>query len=261
MDSSPSLVTTETRGHVFLIGLNRPDKLNAANLEMLRELSLAYGELDRDPALRVGVVFAHGANFSAGLDLTDVGPAMAATGSLPIPDGGLDPWAIQTEPVRKPVVMAIQGICYTLGIELALASDVVVASADARFAQLEVARGIMPFGGATTRFPRAAGWSKAMRWILTAETFDAAEAASCGVVTEVVDQDALSRAIEIAETIARNAPLAVQATLASARQGRLDMTAEHSALPARLGALMGTKDVQRGLEAFLTKQPAQFQGD
>lgn len=261
MDSSDSLVTTETRGHVFLIGLNRPDKLNAANLEMLRELSLAYGTLDRDPALRVGVVFAHGANFSAGLDLADVGPQMAAKGSLPIPDGGLDPWAIQTEPVRKPVVMAIQGICYTLGIELALASDVVVASSDARFAQLEVARGIMPFGGATTRFPRAAGWSRAMRWILTAETFDAAEAAACGVVTEVTDGDALSRAIEIAEVIAQNAPLAVQATLASARHGQSDMSAEHKALPGRLGALMGTKDVRRGLEAFLTKKPAQFQGD
>ena len=261
MDSSDSLVTTETRGHVFLIGLNRPDKLNAANLEMLRELSLAYGTLDRDPALRVGVVFAHGQNFSAGLDLADVGPQMAAKGSLPIPDGGLDPWAIQTEPVRKPVVMAIQGICYTLGIELALASDVVVASSDARFAQLEVARGIMPFGGATTRFPRAAGWSRAMRWILTAETFDAAEAAACGVVTEVTDGDALSRAVEIADSIAQNAPLAVQATLASARHGLVDMPAEHQALPGRLGLLMGTKDMRRGLEAFLTKKPAQFEGD
>lgn len=261
MDSSPTLVTTEVRGHLYLIGLNRPEKRNAANLAMLDALALAYGELDRNPALRAGVVFAHGEHFSAGLDLSDVAPAIAQGGSLPIPSGGLDPWAIQTKPVSKPVVMAIQGICYTLGIELALASDVVIASSDATFAQLEVARGIMPFGGATTRFPRAAGWSRAMRWILTAQPFDSAEALACGVVTEVVDHAPLDRAIEVADAIAANAPLAVMATLASARAGRLDMAGEHSALPGRLAALMGTRDVQRGLEAFLSKQPASFQGD
>lgn len=259
--ATPSLVTTEVDGHVFLIGLNRPEKRNAANLQMLRELALAYGELDRRADLRVGVVFAHGDHFSAGLDLADVGPAMAATGSLPIPEGGLDPWGISTAQVRKPVVMAISGICYTLGIELALASDVVVADRTATFAQLEVARGIMPFGGATTRFPSAAGWAGAMRWILTAETFGAEEALAARVVTELVDRDPFQRATSIARSIAAQAPLAVQATLASARAGLIDAAAEHRELPRRLGALMGTNDVQRGLESFMTKQPADFQGD
>lgn len=255
------LVTTEVDGHVFLIGLNRPHKRNAANLQMLSELALAYGELDRRDDLRVGVVFGHGEHFSAGLDLADVGPAMATTGSLPIPEGGLDPWGISTPQVKKPVVMAISGICYTLGIELALASDVVVADRTAQFAQLEVARGIMPFGGATTRFPRAAGWSGAMRFILTAETFGAEEALTARVITEVVENDPLGRARAIAATISAQAPLAVQATLASARAGLMDAAAEHRELPRRLGALMTTKDVQRGLQAFMTKQPADFQGD
>lgn len=259
--ATPSLVTTEVDGHVFLIGLNRPEKRNAANLQMLRELALAYGELDRRTDLRVGVVFAHGEHFSAGLDLADVGPAMAATGSLPIPAGGLDPWGVSTAQVRKPVVMAISGICYTLGIELALASDVVVADRTATFAQLEVARGIMPFGGATTRFPRAAGWSGAMRWILTAETFGAEEALAARVITEIVESEPLQRATSIAKSIAAQAPLAVQATLASARAGLIDAAAEHRELPRRLGALMATNDVKRGLESFMTKQPADFQGD
>jgi enoyl-CoA hydratase/carnithine racemase len=259
--ATPSLVTTEVDGHVFLIGLNRPEKRNAANLQMLSELALAYGELDRRDDLRVGVVFAHGDHFSAGLDLADVGPAMARTGSLPIPEGGLDPWGISTAQVKKPVVMAISGICYTLGIELALASDVVVADRSASFAQLEVARGIMPFGGATTRFPRAAGWSGAMRWILTAESFGPEDALAARVVTEVVDNNPLEAARAIAATIAAQAPLAVQATLASARAGIADAAAEHRELPRRLGALMATQDVQRGLEAFMTKQPADFQGD
>lgn len=259
--ATSSLVTTEVDGHVFLIGLNRPEKRNAANLQMLRELALAYGELDRRTDLRVGVVFAHGEHFSAGLDLADVGPAMAASGSLPIPEGGLDPWGVSTAQVRKPVVMAISGICYTLGIELALASDVVVADRTATFAQLEVARGIMPFGGATTRFPRAAGWSGAMRWILTAETFGAEEALAARVITEIVESEPLQRATSIAKSIAAQAPLAVQATLASARAGLIDAAAEHRELPRRLGALMATNDVQRGLESFMTKQPADFQGD
>jgi enoyl-CoA hydratase/carnithine racemase len=260
-EASESLVTTEASGHIFFIGLNRPDKRNAANRQMLTELALAYGELERNPDLRVGLVFAHGEHFTAGLDLVDVGPGLAATGALPIPEGGIDPWGISTPQVSKPVVMAIRGICFTLGVELALASDVVIAESTASFAQLEVARGIMPFGGATTRFPRAAGWSHAMRWLLTADTFSATEAHSAHVITEVVEGDPRPRATEIAQRIAAQAPLAVQATLASARAGQRDSDAEHATLPDRLGRLMATKDVQRGLEAFMTKQPAQFQGD
>lgn len=260
-DNTSPLVTTEVRGHLFLMGLNRPEKLNAANLEMLGALALAYGELDRNPELRVGVVFAHGDHFTAGLDLSDVAGALQKTGSLPLPDGGLDPWGISTQQVSKPVVVAIQGTCFTLGVELALASDVVIAHHEARFAQLEVARGILPFGGATTRFPHAAGWSRAMRWLLSAEIFDAHEAHSLGIVTEVVEGSARERAVAIATTIARQAPLAVQATLESARRGISDRGAEHSALPARLGALLGTRDVQRGMAAFMTKKPAHFEGD
>lgn len=259
--TSPTRITVERQDHLLLIGLNRPDKRNAADLAMLAELALAYGELDRDSSLRVGVVFAHGDHFSAGLDLQDVGPAMARTGGLPIPEGGLDPWGITTAQVSKPVVMATQGICYTLGVELALASDIVVAAANSQFAQLEVARGILPFGGATTRMPRSAGWGRAMRVLLTGETFGASEALDMGIVTEVVDSNPLERALEIATTISQQAPLAVQATLASARAGILDMVTEHGALPARLGALMTTRDVQRGLQAFMTKQPAVFEGD
>jgi len=261
MTTEPTRVTLERRDHILFIGINRPDKRNAADLAMLAELALAYGELDRDPSLRVGVVFAHGEHFTAGLDLADVGPAMAQTGALPIPEGGIDPWGISTAQVRKPVVMAIQGICFTLGVELALASDVIVASKDAQFAQLEVARGILPFGGGTTRMPRIAGWSNAMRMLLTADTVSAQEAHHMGIVTKVVESAPLEAATEIALRIAAQAPLAVQATLASARAGVVDAHAEHQKLPGRLGALMGTKDVQRGMEAFVTKKPAVFEGD
>lgn len=252
-------ITVETRDHLLLIGLNRADKMNAADEQLLRELALAYGELDSNPELRVGVVFAHGDHFTAGLDLNDIGPKLQAGQLELVPAGGLDPWGIASKQVSKPVVMAIQGTCFTLGVELALASDIVVAAENARFAQLEVARGIMPFGGATLRFGRLAGHANAMRYLLTADDFDAATAYRLGLVTEVVPVgEQLERAIELAQKIAAQAPLAVQATLASARA---NPETERANLMPRLGALLATQDVQRGMVAFMTKQPAKFEGN
>lgn len=258
--STTTRITTETKGHVLLIGLNRPDKLNAADEQMLHELSLAYGQLDNDPELRVGLVFAHGDHFTAGLDLNDVGPKLAAGKLQMVPEGGLDPWGMSTKQVSKPVVMATQGTCFTLGVELALASDVVIAASNSKFAQLEVSRGIMPFGGGTIRFPQVAGHANAMRYLLTGDTFDAAQAHAMGLVTEVcVPGQEFEIALEVANTIANQAPLAVQATLASARA--VDPEQEKKQVFSRLGALMQTRDVQRGMEAFMTKQPAKFEGN
>src|SRR3954468_3804503 len=210
-------VIVEQRDCVLHIGLNRPAKRNAFNIEMVEDLGRAYERLERDDALRVGVLFAHGENFTAGLDLAQVGPRLMA-GSPDWPDDARNPWRNDGRPWTKPVVAAVQGWCLTLGIELLLAADVRIASADARFAQLEVRRGIYPFGGATTRLPREAGWGNAMRWLLTGDEFDAAEALRIGLVQEVVAPgDHLDRAVELAERIAsRSAPLAVRTTPAAA---------------------------------------------
>jgi len=253
-------ITTEKSGHVFLIGLNRPEKMNAADEELLHGLAVAYGELDAHDELRVGLLFAHGDHFTAGLDLFDVGPKMQQGKLRLVPEGGLDPWGIQTRQVRKPVVMATQGNCFTLGVELALASDIVIAAENSKFAQLEVARGILPFGGATIRLPQVAGHSKAMRYLLTGDSWSATDAFEMGMVTEVVaTNQVMQRAMEIAQRIAEQAPLAVQATLESARSS--DVQAEKKKLLGRLAELMKTNDVQRGMESFATKQPAKFQGD
>jgi len=255
-----SKVTTEKVGHVLKIGLNRPDKMNAADEEMLHQLALAYGELEKEKELRVGLVFAHGDHFTAGLDLFDVGPKMQ-TGKLQlVPEGGIDPWGIQTKQVSKPVVMATRGTCFTLGVELALASDIVIAASDSKFAQLEVARAILPFGGGTIRLPKVAGHAKAMQYLLTGDSFGANEALAMGMINEIVEPgQELARAMQFAEKIALQAPLAVQATLASARNA--DPENEKQQLFMRLGKLMGTKDVERGMQAFISKQPAQFEGN
>jgi enoyl-CoA hydratase len=124
------------------------------------------------------------------------------------------------------VIAAAQGWCMTLGIELLLAADIRLATTDARFAQLEIQRGIYPFGGATIRLPREAGWGNAMRWPLTGDEYDATEAHRIGLIQEITEPGAhLARAVELAESIAtRSAPLGVRATLSSARRALDEVT-------------------------------------
>ena len=247
---------------MFLIGFNRPEKRNAADFALLQQLALAYGELERDPELRVGLVHAVGDHFTAGLDLADVGPRLGPNGIDIVPAGGLNPWQVDGRALSKPVVMAVQGTCLTLGIELMLASDISVAAESAMFGQIEVARGILPFGGATIRFPRTVGWGNAMRWILTGDMFDAREAHRLGLVQEVVpDGTQFDRALELAERIAAQAPLAVQATLANARKAiREGDAAAEADLQPMLARLAATEDARIGMEAFLSRQPATFVG-
>lgn len=230
---------------------------------MLKDLATAFGELERDPQLRVGVVSAVGDHFTGGLDLADVGQHLGAQGLQYAPEDGIDPWGIQTPQVSKPVVVAVNGTCFTLGIELILAADIAVAAEDTSFAQLEVSRGILPFGGATLRFADRCGWGNAMRWMLTGERFDAAEAHRIGLVQEIVPAGShVERALDIATTIAKQAPLAVQATLASARVARASgHDAAAAALQPELMRLLATKDAARGMQAFLSRTDAEYEGD
>lgn len=255
-------ILTEQRGHVLLIGFNRPDKRNAADLELLSQLAQAYGRLENDPELRVGLVYAVGDHFTAGLDLADLGPRIGADGLEYVTEGGINPWQVSGEQLTKPVVIAVQGTCLTLGVELILASDVAVAAESTRFGQIEVTRGILPFGGATLRFPRAVGWGNAMRWILTGDLFDAAEAHRIGLVQEVVpDGEQFDRALAIAERVAAQAPLAVQAALANAKKAvrHGDEAAEADLQPA-LARLATSEDAAIGMQAFLTRTEARFVG-
>jgi enoyl-CoA hydratase len=255
-------ILTERRGHILLIGFNRPEKRNAADAELLGQLSVAYGELERDPELRVGLLYAVGDHFTGGLDLADVGPRVGEDGIDFVTAGGIDPWQVSGEQLTKPVVVAVQGTCLTLGIELILAADITVAAESTRFGQIEVARGILPFGGATIRFPRAVGWGNAMRWILTGDLFDAAEAHRIGLVQEVVpDGLQFDRALQIAERIAAQAPLAVQATLTNAKHAVRDGDAvAESELQPALVRLMKTEDARIGMQSFLDRTEAVFVG-
>ncbi len=254
-------VRFERDEQVVRIGLARTAKRNAFNLLMLRELAEAYTQYEGDPELRCAVLYAEGDHFTAGLDLAEVAPSVEAGGRL-FPEGPVDPVGLFEPRRTKPVVIAVQGYCYTIGIELLLACDVCVAADSTRFCQMEPRRGIAAFGGATLRFAKVTGWHNAMRYLLTADEFDAATALRIGLAQEVTPHgQQLEAALSIARRIAKQAPLAVQETLRSARMAVEASEAQANAelLPSAR-RLMKTEDAAEGVRSFVERREASFKG-
>lgn len=254
-------IRTETHGEVREIVLDRAAKRNAFDLAMLREVAEAFTAAEDDASVRAVVLTADGAHFTAGLDLAEVGPAVASGGRL-FPEGLVDPLGLYGRVRSKPFLCAVRGYCLTIGIELALASDIVVAGDDTRFGQIEIKRGIFPFGGATFRLPARAGWGNAMRWLLTGDTFDAAEAKRIGVAQEVVPAGVeRATALAIAASIAKQAPLGVRATIENARISvEKGPEAAAAALLPQARVLMSSDDAREGVQSFLERREGKFTG-
>jgi enoyl-CoA hydratase len=257
-------VTVEKNGNVLLLGLNRPQKLNSFDVDMFMELSLALGELNADPECRCGLLHAHGNHFTSGLDLTQWA-ALFENGIFPppLPEGACDIYGLdEARRVQKPLVMAVQGFCFTIGLEILLAADIRVAAADSRFALLEVKRGIYPAGGATIRLHREIGWGNAMRYLLTGDEMLADEAFRLGLIQEITENGRqLDRAFEIAETVAKRAPLGVRAALMSARhvQASGEGPAVERLIPDFMN-LMKSEDAAEGVRSFTERREARFKG-
>lgn len=251
-------------GRILLIGINRPAKRNGWTPRMFRELAAAYTRLDDDPDLRVGVLHAAGDHFTAGLDLPMVSEHMKSGQTL-IPPGMVEPHDHGQPGYRrrqKPMIAAIKGICFTVGIELMLGADIAIGADNCRFAQLEVQRGIMATGGATLRMPERAGVGNAMLHLLSADEFDSAEAFRCNFLQQVVPvADLMDTALALARRIAAQAPAAVVATrlnvLKAIELGQAAAVADF--VPVQK-ALAGSEDAAEGVRAFIEKRPARFTG-
>lgn len=260
-DDGEGRIHAVREGAVFEIGIDRPEKRNGFTPKMMRELAQAYSAFESDEAARVGVLWAAGEHFTGGLDLAKMAP-LIQRGERLVADGLVDPFGLREPRLTKPLVVAVQGWCLTLGIELMLAADIVIAEEGARFSQLEVQRGLMATGGATIRMAERAGWGNAMRWLLTGDSFDAAEALRLGFVQELVPVgESRARARALAEHIAAQAPLAVRETLANCRlaaeQGPQAAIARFAPVQARLAA---TEDLAEGVRAFVERRPGNFRG-
>ena len=256
-------ITVEKDGHILLIGLNRAEKLNAFDVEMYIDLAKAYGELHTDKDLRCGLLFAHGKSFTAGLELDKWASAFSG-GSFPeLPEGAVDPLGIDEDNrLAKPMIMAAKGICFTIGLELMMATDIRVAAEGTRFGQIEVKRGIYPVGGATMRFFEEIGWSNAMLYLLTGDELSVEDAYRLRMIQKVTEPGKeFDTALEIAKRVAKQAPLAVQAALKASRRARANGPKEAvKHLLPELQPLMNSEDVLEGLQSFLERREANFKG-
>ncbi len=258
-------VLVERRGHVAVVTLNRPEARNALGLEMFARLHDAWDEIDGDPEVRVAVVTGAGGTFCAGADLK----AMHASR-----EG--DPWferfradpdihwkgLLRHRTLTKPLVAAVEGAAFAGGAELLLSTDVRVAAETARFGLTEARWGLFPLGGSTVRLQRQIGYTNAMELLLTATPIDAAEALRVGLVGRVVPEgQALEVALVIANRIASNGPLAVQAIKRSVVETGSLPEAEGLARELAIGQpIFATADAREGPRAFAERREPVFEG-
>lgn len=240
---------------IGLLTLNRPDKLNALSVDMLTALEAHVAEIDRRQDVRVVVLAAAGERaFSVGADVN----AWSALAPLDmwrwwVRDGHRVLQRLAS--LRQPTIAAVQGLAFGGGLELAMATDVRIASADAAFAMPEVRIGTLPGWGGTQRLPALIGAARAKQMIFSGQRIDAATAERWGLVNEVVPTDALAaRATQLAQQIAANAPIAVQLAKAAIDHD----VAAHEAFAGALAA--GAEDGREGMAAFREKRAPQFRG-
>jgi enoyl-CoA hydratase/carnithine racemase len=257
--TSTGSIRTEAHDHIFKIVIDNPTKKNAFSPAMMEQLSDALTELHNNDAYWVGVICAEGKDFTAGLDMPKFfGPAAEKRG---IKEGNVDAFGLSKR-CRKPIVTAVQGIVFTIGIELMLAGDIVVAADDSRFCQMEAKRGIAPLGGAHFRFLSRTGWGNAMYHLFLCDEFTAQRACEIGLVQEVVPAgQQIARAMELAAAIARNAPLGIQATKEAATKYVEGGEASAIAfIPSIRERVLNSADAREGIQSFIERRAAVFQG-
>jgi enoyl-CoA hydratase len=199
-------ILTERQGRVLVITINRPEARNAVNLAVSQGLADAVDELDEDKDLSVAVLTGAGGNFCSGMDLK----AFAAGEMVAIPGRGI---GFTERPPRKPLISAVEGYALAGGTEVVLATDLVVASRTAKFGIPEVKRGLVAAGGGLLRLHKRIPYQKALQLALTGESFTAEQAETWGFVNVLTEPgEALAGAVELAEHITANGPLAVATT-------------------------------------------------
>ena len=260
--NSNGTVRTAREGSTLIIEVDRQDKMNGFTPEMFEGLTTALELLEQDPELWVGVLCFAGKHTTAGLDLPRFfGPNSDPGRDTTLSESRPDAFALKRR-CTKPIIAAVQGITYTIGIEILLAADIVVAADDCRFCQLEPKRGLAVFGGAHVRYIQRAGWGNAMYHLLRADEFDASRAKELGFVQEVVSTGSqLERAKEIANEIGRCAPVALQ-EIKRASQVYLEFgeTAAFSEIENMRKVTLATDDAQEGMQSFIEKRDPEFKG-
>ena len=249
-------VLLERRGRVLLITLNRPEARNAVNSALAQAVADALDSLDSDPELRVGVMAGAGKGFSAGMDLK----AFVAGDRPHIGERGFA--GITRRSAEKPLIAAIEGFAVAGGLEIALSCDLIVAARDARLGIAEVKRGLVAAAGALIRLPKRVPYHVAMELALTGEFIDGARAYELGLVNRATEPGrALDTALELADQIAQNAPLALAASKSIVSQAPgWDEAEAWQRQDEIAGPVMVSEDAREGATAFAEKRAPEWKG-
>ena len=253
------------------ITLNRPEKKNPFNPEMLVRLADLWDELDADDDLRVAIVTGAGGNFSAGADLDRLVGALLS-GAPPENEFEARLQAdlsliykgfLKEHQPAKPIIAAVEGYCYAGGTEILQAFDIRVAGEGAQIAISEVQRGLFPMSGSTVRLPRQIPFTVACELLLVGDPISGRRAAEIGLVGHAVpDGTAMDKARELADRIAANGPVAVRGIKESIRSSETQPEAEAFVREMEIGMrVMGSKDAREGPRAFLEKRAPNFTGE
>jgi enoyl-CoA hydratase/carnithine racemase len=262
-EASQPHALVELQGHTLVVTMNRPEARNALTAEMMAGMKAAWDQVDNDPDIRACVLTGAGGAFCAGADLkamTSSHPGDAFAG------GGWDMSVIEPllkgRRLTKPLVAAVEGPAIAGGTEILQATDIRVAGEGARFGVSEARWGLYPLGGSAVRLPRQIPYTVAADILLTGRHITAAEALAIGLIGHVVpDGKALERALELAELVAANGPLAVQAMLRTIRETEGMPEDEAFKIDAQLGvAVFRSADAKEGPRAFAEKRPPRFEG-
>ena len=246
-------VTYEVKGHVAIITINRPDALNALNLDVLKELDKAVSDADGDEGVYVLVITGAGRSFVAGADIQQMS-SLTPNEARDFGAYGNGVFA-RIESISKPVIAAVNGFALGGGCELALACDIRLAGSKAKFGQPEVGLGITPGFGGTQRMPRILGAAKAKELIFTAQTIDAEEALRIGLVSYVhPNEELMDKALEFAEKIAQNAQIAVRQSKSAINNGlQCDIQTGIAFEMQAFALCFSTDDQKDAMAAFLNK--------
>ena len=249
-------------GHILLIKLNRPEKLNALSPGMFHALGRALARLNNDPELRVAVLHAEGKHFTSGVELDLWAPILGSGVPFPVQPDEIDPYGLTGARHNKPLLIAVQGYCFTWGVEILLNCEIRVAARDTQFQMLEVQRGLYPCAGAPLRLHKEIGWGNAHKLMLTGARWGAEDAYRWGMVQDVVEPgEQFSKAMEYARAIADCAPLGVQALLQCTHTAE---TEGHGAALKRMFAglipVMKSEDAAEGVQSFRERRKAVFRG-
>jgi len=245
-------VLTEVRGRVLLITLNRPDQMNAINTDLAQGVLAAVRHLDEDDGLTAGVVTGAGRGFCSGMDLK----AFATTG----PPQGLDQFFRHGS--QKPLIAAIEGFALAGGLEMALSCDLLVAADNVKFGIPEAGVGLFAAGGAVIRLPTRVGYMRAMEMALTADPITAQQALDWGLISRMTEKGgAVAAAMELADRIAKNAPLSVSASKAMVR-GTVGMSEDEAWEYQKplMAKVFTSDDAKEGPRAFAEKRAPNWSG-